>query len=89
MLLSVQQKYILEVLRKLRCIRRDQLQALTQGRFGDLEIMRGRMDAMLRQLRVGTGDVRLDGSFVYLARDQPNAARQEDGSHRFYGSGEP
>lgn len=79
MLLSVQQKYILEVLRKLGCVRRDQLQALTQGRFGrpDLEITRGRIDAMLRQLRVGTGDIRLDDSFVYLARGQPDAARLE------------
>ncbi len=79
MLLSVQQKYILEVLRKLGCLRRDQLQTLTQGKFGrpDLEITQGRMDAMLRQLRVGTGDVRLDDSFVCLARGQPDAASLE------------
>jgi len=79
MLLSVQQKYILEVLRKLGCVRRDQLHALVRGKFQrpEFEISAARMEAMLRQLRTGTCDIRIDGSFVYLARDQPDAAHLE------------
>lgn len=79
MLLSVQQKYILEVLRRLGCVRKDQIQALVQGKFGrpDLEITQARMEAMLRQLRSGLGDFHVDGNFVYLARDQPDTARLE------------
>ena len=79
MLLSVQQKYILEVLRRLGCVRKDQIQTLVQGKFGrpDLEITQARMEAMLRQLRSGLGDFHVDGSFVYLARDQPDTARLE------------
>lgn len=32
---------------------------------------------MLRQLRSGLGDFHVDGNFVYMARDQPDAARLE------------
>ena len=79
MLLSVQQKYILEVLRKLGCVKQDQLHALVRGKFQrpDFEISEARMTAMLRQLRSGLGDFHVDGNFVYLARDQPDAARLE------------
>ena len=79
MLLSVQQKYILDVLRKLGCVRRRQLDTLVREKFrrSDLEITESRMDAMLRQLRAGTGDIRIDGELVYLARAQPDALRLE------------
>lgn len=79
MLLSVQQKYILEVLRKLGCVRQDQLHTLVRGKFQrpDFEISEARMTAMLRQLRSGLGDFHVDGNFVYLARDQPDAAQLE------------
>ena len=79
MLLSVQQKYILKVLRRLGCVRKDQLQALVQSKFGrpDLEITQVRMEAMLRQLRSGLGDFHVDGDFVYLARGQPDSMRLE------------
>ena len=79
MLMSVQQKYILEVLRKLGCVRQDQLHALVRGKFQrqDFEIGEARMMAMLRQLRSGLGDFHVDGNFVYLARDQPDTARLE------------
>lgn len=79
MLMSVQQRYILEVLRKLGCVRQDQIHALVQGKFGrpDLEITQARMEAMLRQLRSGLGDFHVDGNFVYMARDQPDAVRLE------------
>ncbi len=79
MLLSVQQKYILEVLRKLGCVRKDQIHALVRGKFQrpDFEISATRMEAMLRQLRAGLGDFHVDGDFVCLARGQPNATRLE------------
>ena len=62
MLLSIQQKYILEVLRKLGCVRKEQLLLMTQEKFrrSDMEITETRMDAMLRQLRVGAADLRMD-----------------------------
>ncbi len=79
MLLSVQQKYILEVLRKLGYVKQDQLHVLVRGKFQrpDFGISEARMTAMLRQLRSGLGDFHVDGNFVYLARDQPDAARLE------------
>lgn len=79
MLLSVQQKYILDVLRKLGCVRKDQLHALARVKFRrpDFEISDARMEAMLRQLRAGLGDFREDGDFVYLARGQPDILRLE------------
>ena len=74
MLLSKKKKYILEVLRKLGCVRRRQLDTLTREKFRrpDLEISKGRMDAMLRQLRAGMGDIRLDSEFVRLSGANPN-----------------
>ena len=78
MLLSVQQKYILDILRKLGCVRRRQLDTLVREKFRpDLEISEVRMDAMLRQLRAGTGDVRTDSEFVRLSGAQPDALRLE------------
>ena len=51
MLLSTQQKFILETLRTLKCVRRRQLHALVRGRFekDSFEVAQARMDAMLRQ----------------------------------------
>lgn len=77
MLLSIQQRYILEVLRKLGCVRRDQLHALVRGKFQspNFKINDIRMSAMLRQLRSGLGDFRMDGDCVCLARGQPDVSR--------------
>ena len=73
MLLSIQQKYILEVLRKLR----EQLQAQVQGKFSEINISAQRMEAMLRQLRCAVGDVRLDAGAVWLGDTQPDFRRLE------------
>lgn len=74
MILSVQQRFILDVLRKLGCIRRDQLLVLTREKFrrDDLVISEKRMDAMLRQLRYGMGDFRLEGNLVKLTQSPPD-----------------
>ena len=77
MLLSIQQKYILEVLRKLGYIRRQQLQMLVQGKFSEIRISGQRMEAMLRQLRYAVGDVRLDAGAVWLGDTQPDFRRLE------------
>lgn len=79
MLLSIQQKFILDTLKKLNCVRQRQLHTLVRGRFQQdgFEITQARMDAMLRQLRAGTADVRLDNGLVWLSNAQPDARRLE------------
>ena len=77
--LSIQQQYILDVLRKLGVVRKDQLHTLVRGKFQrpNFEVNAARMEAMLRQLRAGLGEFCTDGDFVYLARGQPDALRLE------------
>lgn len=79
MLLSVQQKYILEVLRKLGSIHRRQLAVLVREKFRrpDLEISDARLDAMLRQLRAGTSYVFIDGDMIRLSGAQPVLLRSK------------
>ena len=79
MLLSVQQKYILAVLREARCLRKSQLYALVQGRFAwtDRETAQRRVDAMLRQLRNGIGELSVDADFAWLGNILPDARRLE------------
>ena len=77
MLLSIQQKYILEALRKLGYIRRRQLQIPVQGKFSEIRISGQRMEAMLRQLRYAVGDVRLDASAIWLGSTQQDSRRLE------------
>jgi len=78
-LLSIQQKYIMEALRKLGFIRRQQLAVLVRGKFQrpDFEISDASLNAMLRQLRTGTGSVFLDGDLVRLSGVQPDLLRLE------------
>ncbi len=79
MMLSIQQRFILDALRKLGCIRREQLLVLTREKFrrDDLVISEERLDAMLRQLRYGMGDFRLEGDLVKLSQKPPDAQRLE------------
>ena len=79
MLLSAQQKYILMVLREARCLRKNQLYVLLQGHFGwpDHETAQRRVDAMLRQLRNGFGELSVDADFVWLGNALPDARRLE------------
>lgn len=77
MLLSIQQNFILDTLRKLGYIRQGQLHALVRGRFSDLDVSEARMEAMLRQLRMCVGEIRLDSDLVCLSDAQPNALRLE------------
>ncbi len=79
MLLTTKQKFVLEVLKKLGCIRKTQAYALVQGRFEqeNFKFSQPAIDAMLRQLRMGAADVRLDDELVWLSRAEPDARRLE------------
>ena len=77
MLLSIQQKYILDLLRELVCVRRGQLQTLVQGRFPERTVSDRAMEAMLRQLCGGMGDFRANEQFVWLGNAQPDQRRLE------------
>ena len=79
MFLSTQQKFILDALRTLNCVRRRQLHVLVRGRFetDSFSVTQARMDVMLRQLRMGTFDVRMDDGLVWLSNVQPDSRRLE------------
>lgn len=79
MLLSLQQKYIMEVLNKLGCLRRDQIYLLTRDYFQteDFTITEKRMDTMLRQLPVITSNVRVDKDYVRFITCEPEPLRLE------------
>ena len=74
MLLSIHQRYMLELLRNVGCLRRDQMQKILQQHFHqeDLHITENRLDAMLRQLRNFVGSVRLEGDLVRLDNVEPD-----------------
>lgn len=74
MLLSIQQQYILEVVRQLGYIQRRQLHILLHRKFQPQgrEISETGMNAMLRQLRVCCQDIRLDDRGIGIAGAQPD-----------------
>lgn len=69
MLLSIQQRCILELVRKLGYIRRSQLHALVNRQLGPqgISVSKAALDAMLRQLRVCNQAIRLDDAGVSFA----------------------
>lgn len=79
MLYTIKQKFILDVLRKLGCVRRRQLHALMRGHFqeGGFEITQASIAAMLRQLRIGAADLRMDDELVWMSSHQPDSQRLE------------
>lgn len=79
MLLSIQQQYILGIVRKLGYIQRRQLHILLHRQFQQQgrEISETGMNAMLRQLRVGCQDIRLDDLGVWVMDAQPDPRRLE------------
>lgn len=66
MLLSNQQKYILEILKEFKYLRVRQLYALVQAHYRTqgIKIDERRMEIMLRQMRTGTNYVWLRGDVV-------------------------
>ena len=79
MLLSVQQTYILEILRRTGCIRRRQLFPLVREKFRPMgvEISEHRLEVMLRQLRHCVGEVRMEEELVRLSHARPDPRRLE------------
>lgn len=77
MLLSIQQRYILGALEQLGCVRQKQLLILVRGRFPKMNVSDRSMDAMLRQLRSGLGNVRMDAEFVWTPGKTPDQRRLE------------
>lgn len=70
MLFSIQQEYIVSVLRQIKYIRARQLYAMTVQHFRTqgIDISKARMDAMLRQLRAVSNLVRFQGGRGLLRR---------------------
>lgn len=79
MLLSIQQRYILELLKKTGYMRYNQLYILTREYFKrsemELEISAKRMEVMLNQMR--NINVKIDGDVVRLSLSEPNILRLE------------
>ena len=75
MLLSKQQRYVLDVLQRLGCARGNQLEALLKARFFPPEkaVPPGFLDAMLRQFRCGNMEVRRQGDVIFLPEKTPDA----------------
>ena len=74
MLLSKQQQYVLDVLRRLGCVRKKQLEALLKARFFPPEkaVPPGFLDAMLRQFRCGNVELRRQDDVIFLPGKAPD-----------------
>lgn len=76
MILSNQQKYIVEVIKQLKYLRVRQLHAMIQTHYAPqgIEIGEHRLDLMLRQLRMAS-------NFVFLQKDLVTYGRREISEH--------
>lgn len=74
MLLSKQQKSIVEILKQLKYLRVKQLHALVRAEFlpQGVDITEHRLDVMLRQLRTGTSYVQLSSDIVTYGAREPD-----------------
>ncbi len=79
MLLSLKQRYVVSVLNRLGCIRRDQLFILTRDRFKteDFTLSESQMDALLRQLPYLVNAIRVENDVVRYSAVNPEALRLE------------
>ena len=76
--LTIQQKVILEAIRNHGCVRREQLLKLYMARFLLPEEQAARqLDAMLRQMRSGIGELRAESGLVRIDTIQPDDHRLE------------
>ena len=75
MLISKQQKFMLDVLRRLGCVRKRQLTALLERAFfpEGKTAPPGFVDTLLRQLRYGNIDLRAEEDVIFLPGKRPNA----------------
>ena len=79
MFLSIQQRYILDLLKRLGCIRRGQLCVLAEKNLSTPEQIIGprHVDAMLRQLKCCTDVVRLEDDLVCYGCASPDTDHLE------------
>lgn len=79
MLLTRQQRFLLDALARLGCARQDQLTALVRARFcrTSPETAERLTEAMLRQLSHGNCELRVEGGLVRLPRIRADPARLE------------
>lgn len=77
--LSKQQMYIVEIVRKLGCIRKRQLLKMVSARFTteDFQVSENRLETMLYQLRIGTPDIRFDEDTVWRIHVLPDSRSLE------------
>ena len=74
MLLSKQQRYVLDVLQRLGCVRVTQLEALLKAQFFPPEktVPPGFLNAMLRQFRCGDVEISRQGDVIFLPEKTPD-----------------
>ena len=76
MLLTIQQKFYLDTVRKLRCLRFTQLHTLLQRQFytsGESMVSENHMAAMFRQLCYCNYDIHAEGGYIYIANAAPDS----------------
>lgn len=74
MLISKQQQYVLDVLKRLGCARKEQLEKMLKARFfpEGKPLPPGFLDALLRQFRCCGIEIRQEGETVFLPGNRPN-----------------
>ena len=79
MLLTMKQRYVVNVLNKLGCLRRDQLYILTRDHFKteDYTLSESQMDSILRQLPFLVNEIRVENGVVRLSPFEPEPLRLE------------
>ena len=79
MLLTMKQRYVVNVLNKLGCLRRDQLYILTRDHFKteDFTLSANQMDGLLRQLPFLVNELRVENGVVRLSPFEPEPLRLE------------
>ena len=79
MLLTMKQRYVVDVLNKLGCLRRDQLYILTRDHFKteDFTLSEYQMDEILRQFPFLVNEIRVENGVVRLSDHKPEPLRLE------------
>ena len=79
MLLTMKQRYVVDVLNGLGCLRSDQLYILTRDHFKteDFTLSEYQMDEILRQLPFLVNEIRVENGVVHLSDHKPEPLRLE------------
>ena len=79
MLLTMKQRYVVDVLNRHGCLRRDQLYILTRDHFKteDYTLSECQMDEILRQLPFLVNEIRVENGVVRLSDHKPEPLRLE------------